>query len=196
MRHSGARDRSTAVVVVGTAVALLLAVAAVVVWAAVRGDAPPSGRTAVPAAAASIAPSARSVGVLPVVESLAVLRDWDRSRAAAWAAGDVAALRALYARGSKAGERDVAMLRRWRGRGLRVRGMSMQLLSVELRARTARRLVLVVTDRLVGAEAVRAGSSATPSGLALPRDRPSTRRLTFMRTSGRWRLASVTPARP
>ncbi|MDN5746054.1 MAG: hypothetical protein L0H31_13140 [Nocardioidaceae bacterium] len=200
MRDSGS-DRSTAAVVIGVAVALVLAVGAVVVWVAVHGDAGVSEGTPKPAPAAAIASSARSVGVLPAVESLVVLREWDRSRAAAWAAGDVAALRDLYRRGSTAGERDVAMLRRWRERGLRVRGMSMQVLSVELRARTARRLVLVVTDRLVGARAVRGGGSATPSGgqpsgLPLPEDRASSRRLTFTRVGGRWLLSAATPTRP
>lgn len=195
MRHSAAQDRSTATVVIGVAVVLAVAVGAVVVWAAMRGEGPERAGTMVPAPAVTIAPSARSVGVLPAVESLAVLRDWDRARAAAWEAGDIATLRALYTRGSAAGTRDVAMLRQWRGRGLRVRGMSMQVLAVELRARAARRLVLVVTDRLVGAEAVRGHPTATPGGLSLPTDRPTTRQLTFVRTEAGWVLDSATPVR-
>jgi hypothetical protein len=125
-----------------------------------------------------------------------VLRDWDRARAAAWSSGDPDVLAGLYVDGSRAGATDVAMLRAWRERGLRVEGMSMQVLAVELRERTERRLVLVVTDRLVGAVAVtwsRDGCCATSStnGVQLPRDQVSTRTLVFRRTGGRWLLASA-----
>jgi hypothetical protein len=120
------------------------------------------------------------------VGSLVVLRDWDRARARAWAEGDLGSLRRLYARGSVAGARDAAMLRRWTERGLRVRGMAMQVVAVALHERTQWRLVLVVTDRLVGAVAVGRGRE-----VALPRDGESTRRLAFRRTGGRWVLASA-----
>lgn len=176
--------------VAGGAVALLIAgavacVAAVVVTTARDGSAPSAGTT--PASAvAVIAPSAARVGLLPAVGSLAVLRDWDRARARAWQSGDTVALQRLYADGSRAGRHDVAMLRRWTDRGWRVEGLRMQVLAVTLRARTARRLVLVVTDRLADAEAVRTGRRTR-----LPNDLPTTRRLEFRRSGGPWRLASV-----
>lgn len=170
-------------VLVGTAVVLLLATG-LVVRAAVHHPPP---RTTGAAPTTSVAPAARDVGVVRAVGSLAVLRDWDRARAAAWEAGDRAALRDLYAPGSAAGRADVAMLRRWTSRGLRVEGMTMQVLSVELRLRTGRRLVLVVTDRLVGAVAVGPGGRRTD----LPRDGTSRRRLEFRRTGGAWRLAAA-----
>ncbi|MBM7520071.1 hypothetical protein [Nocardioides nitrophenolicus] len=129
----------------------------------------------------------------PVVGSLAVLRDWDRARARAWADGDLAGLRALYVRGSPAGSRDVAMLRAWLRRGLRVEDMAMQVLGIELRRRTDRRIVLVVTDRLTGAVGVRSG---TGERLVLPRDGPSTRRLVFVRPGDSWLLASAQDAAP
>lgn len=116
-----------------------------------------------------------------------VLRAWDRARAAAWADGDAAALAELYVRGSTAGEQDVAMLRRWTERGLRVHGMRMQVLRVDVRTRSERRLVLWVTDRLTGAVAVRGSDDTT---WRLPADRADTRRLVFRRTAGSWRLAS------
>lgn len=177
-----------AVVLLGTAVVLLLAVGLVVRTAV---DHPPP-RTTKAAPAAAVAPAARDIGVVRAVGSLAVLRDWDRARAAAWAAGDPAALRDLYAPGSAAGRADVAMLRRWTARGLRVEGMAMQVLAVELRLRTERRLVLVVTDRLVGAVAVGPGGRRT----GLPRDGATRRRLEFRRSAGDWLLASSveTPA--
>ncbi|MBM0126364.1 hypothetical protein [Pimelobacter simplex] len=187
MRFSGPRA-----VLLGTA-AVVLTVVAVVAGLLLRVGAPsPSGTT--PAGPrAVVAPAAGRVGVARAVASLAVLRDWDRSRARAWAEGDVAALRELYVRGSPAGERDVAMLRAWLRRGLRVEGMAMQVLAVELRRRTDRRIVLVVTDRLSGAVGVRPGSGERA---ALPRDGPSTRRLVFARADEAWLLASAQAAEP
>ena len=52
------------------------------------------------------------------------------------------------------------MLRSWVERGLRVRRLTMQVLSVELRVRTDRRIVLDVTDRLADAVAVPVGGGA------------------------------------
>lgn len=169
-------------VLVGTALVLLLALG-LVVRAAVHH--PPSGTTNA-APRTRVAPAAGDVGVVDAVGSLAVLRDWDRARAAAWEAADPAGLAALYAPGSAAGRADVAMLRRWTARGLRVEGMAMQVLAVELRRRTERRLVLVVTDRLVGAVAVGAGGRSD-----LPRDGATRRRLEFRRVGGDWLLASA-----
>ncbi len=187
MRISGPRA-----VLLGIA-AVVLTVVAVVAGLVLRaGDRPPLGApTTGPRAAA--APVAGRVDVARAVGSLAVLRDWDRSRARAWAEGDVRALRALYERGSPVGVRDVAMLRAWLRRGLRVEGMAMQVLAVELRRRTDRRIVLVVTDRLSGAVGVRPRSGER---VALPRDGPSTRRLVFVRPGGAWLLASAQAAEP
>jgi hypothetical protein len=145
----------------------------------------PPGSPGTPGAPAAARPVAEAV-VGPVVSPVAVLAGWDRARSAAWAAGDVAALGRLYVPGSRAGERDQAMLRAWLRRGLRVRGMVMQVLAVELRARTERRMVLLVTDRLAG--------GSVPGAEALPRDGPTTRRLVFRwggGPAGRWRLASA-----
>ncbi|HYF72663.1 MAG TPA: hypothetical protein VD864_07565 [Nocardioides sp.] len=117
-----------------------------------------------------------------------VLHAWDDRRSAAWAAGDVAALRSLYTPGSAAGRADVAMLRAWGARGLRVEGLRMQLLAVETRRRTPDRLVLAVTDRL-------AGGVAMPGRLPLPRDRPSRHVLTLRLAAGEWRVAQAMPVR-
>ncbi|MCL2541310.1 MAG: hypothetical protein FWE71_02485 [Nocardioidaceae bacterium] len=168
-----------------TACAVAVAVAAV--WGGLDAAHDPTARGAPPRPAAVL--DARHVGAMQAVSALAVLRDWDRARASAWAHGDRAALRRLYAAGSTAGRHDVAMLDRWTRRGLRVRGMSMQVLGVRLRARTRHRVVLVVTDRLVGAYAVTRGRR-----VALPRDNASTRRLEFRRVDGRWLMASVRQA--
>jgi hypothetical protein len=122
------------------------------------------------------------------VSALGVLRSWDRARAEAWAAGDRGRLARLYAAGSAAGRTDLAHLDRWSSRGWRVEGMTMQVLGVRLEARSADRLVLVVTDRLTGAVAVGHGRRGVlPSGDA------STRRIEIRRVEGRWVLWSVRP---
>jgi hypothetical protein len=120
------------------------------------------------------------------VAALGVLRTWDIRRAAAWAAGDEAALAALYTDGSAAGRRDRAMLGRYVARGLRVRGMRMQVLAGKVRSRTAGRIVLVVTDRLAHAVAVRRGTR-----VVLPRDRATRRTVVLRRVTGEWRVAQV-----
>jgi hypothetical protein len=66
--------------------------------------------------------------------------------------------------------------------------MAMQVLCVELRVRTERRIVLDVTDRLADAVAVPVGGSGS---VALPRDGLTTRRLAFRSTGGGWVLAAV-----
>ena len=122
--------------------------------------------------------------------ALAVLHRWDRRRAAAWASGDAAALRRLYLPGASAGERDVAALRAWTGRGLRVRRLDMQVLAATVLRRSAGSLVLRVTDRVVGATAVGRGRR-----VLLPEDAASTRVLRLVRRDGRWLVASVRDAR-
>ena len=171
-----------------TLAVLVAAAALVAVAVVVRGGGavrePVAGAGSDPSGPAPIPPH---TSVVAALASLTVLRDWDRDRAAAWRAGDTGALRSLYTEGSEAGARDVAMLRRWCDRGLRVRGMTMQVLDVRLRSRAPRRFVLVVTDRLAGPVAVDRSGRTWP----LPRDGASTRRLDFLRTAGRWRLRSV-----
>lgn len=116
-----------------------------------------------------------------------VLRGWDARRAEAWHAGDRRSLAALYTPGSRAGQRDVAMLGRWAERGRRVTRLVTQVLRLRAVTETGRRLVLLVTDRLAVAEA---GTTV------LPRDGPTTRRIELRRgTDGVWRVASVTAAR-
>ena len=120
---------------------------------------------------------------------LGVLRAWDERRAEAWSRADPAALGALYAAGSVAGRRDVAMLRAWTARGLRVRGMRMQVLALDVVLRHRHRLVLGVTDRLARAHAVGPGVR-----YELPRDAPSSHTVELVRVAGRWQVAAVRAA--
>lgn len=120
----------------------------------------------------------------------AVLHHWDEGRAAAWAAGEPSALRALYVPDSAVGRADVEMLGAWHDRGLRVRGMRMQLLDLDVRRASTARLDLVVTDRLTGAVAVGPGVR-----LPLPQDRVTTRRVVLVRTGDDWRVAQAIAVR-
>lgn len=111
-----------------------------------------------------------------------VLAGWDAERSAAWADGDVRRLASLYTDGSVAGERDVAMLRRWVDRGRVVTGLRMQVLSLREVSRTADRWVLAVVDRVVGAES---------DGVPLPTDEPSAHTLVLRQVAGEWLVSAV-----
>lgn len=115
----------------------------------------------------------------PEVVAASVVHDWDDRRAAAWTAGDMAALRALYVPGSAAGRADARLLRVWRHEGRRPERLEMQLQCVAVRRAERRGLVVVVTDRVVGVGA----------------DRPSTWRLRLVVRGGEWRMVQVSPAR-
>ncbi len=115
-----------------------------------------------------------------------ILTAWDERRAAAWAESDAEALASLYVAGSRTGRADVRLLRDYRDRGLRVEGLTTQVLALEVVERSAARLVLVVTDRVVGGEAV---GGALP--IALPADRASSRRIVLVREGREWFVAEA-----
>lgn len=166
-----------------TLLALLALSAAVTAGAVLLGLAlatPPGGGTAVSPRPVAATPRE------PARDPLTVLHAWDVRRARAWARGDRGALRDLYVPGSVAGRRDVAMLAAWEERGMRVRGMRMQVLAAEVREATADRVRLVVTDRLASAVAVGRGTR-----VVLPRDAASTRTVLLRRWAGEWRVAEV-----
>ena len=165
-----------------TAVACALVVATLVVVVA-RPDPAPRPRLASPESSVASSPSAPQ----PARSGpAAVLAAWDERRSAAWAEGDAGALERLYADGSGAGAADVRLLRDYGRRGLRVEGMTTQVLGLRVAARSPGRLELVVTDRVVGAEAVGSGAP-----VSLPVDRPSTRRVVLVREGARWVVAEV-----
>jgi hypothetical protein len=125
------------------------------------------------------------------VPELAVLRRWDERRARAYAAGDLAGLRRLYVPGSTAGTADARLLRSYRQRDLRVVGMRMQVLAVDVTRQARTFLRIRVTDRL--ADAVAVGHRRR---LTLPVDRASTHVVTLRRGPGHgWRMVSVLDGR-
>lgn len=154
--------------VVGVVVALLCLVLTGVVWWQAEPEAPAPGEEKSPLTPAQ------------------VLREWDTSRSAAWAAGDVEGLRGLYANGSAVGRRDVKMLHSYVARGLVVEGLTTQLLTVEEVDLDDDRWILEVTDRVHSGTVVGEGVRR-----ALPQDRPSRRRLTLVRRGADWRVAQV-----
>ena len=173
--------------------ALLVAVFAVGTLAVVAGSLwqalGPAGPAPASAPAATV-PVARTAATVPerAAPERRVLTRWDARRASAWARGSVPDLRALYLPGSAAGRADVAALERYAARGLQVEGMRMQVLAWSVVATGPRRVVLRVTDRLVGGVAVR------PDGTVLARlpvDRPSERTLALVSRGGRWVMATV-----
>ncbi|NYE38675.1 hypothetical protein F4692_003825 [Nocardioides cavernae] len=161
-----------------TAVACALVVATVVVTLARPGPMPPD----------PVLPD--EVGAVGRSSPAAVLAAWDARRARAWAEADVRGLARLYVEGSRAGRADVRLLRHYRERGLRVEGLTTQVLALEVVERGPRRLELVVTDRVVGGEAV-GGATA----VALPGDRASTREVVLVRgAGGAWQVVEAREA--
>jgi hypothetical protein len=115
-----------------------------------------------------------------------VLADWDERRARAWASGDVDGLRSLYVDGSRTGRADARMLASYVDRGLTVRGLRTQVLTLEVLDASHERVEVRVTDRVSGAAAMD-GETAIP----LPADRPSTRRVLLRLVGEEWLVDEV-----
>lgn len=161
---------------------ILAALGVGLVWWLIPKDAPST-----PPSAPSGAQDAPASPVRAQAHALAVLRQWDDQRAAAYAAGNLAALKSLYEPGSPAGRRDLTVLRTYRERGLRVEQMETQVLELRVLSATDDRLELVVTDRLSRAIAVGEAGS-----WRLPRDAASSQRVVFVRREGEWVVTRVT----
>lgn len=142
----------------------------------------PSGSSAVSVSAAASSPGDRAA----VGDALVVLHRWDRARAQAWRRVDERELRSLYVAGSGAGRSDVRMLRAWTSRGLVVRRLRVQVFGVRMLRHSSGRLSLRVLDRVAG------GVVEGEAGRwALPSTSPALRRIDFVLTAGKWRVASV-----
>jgi hypothetical protein len=162
---------------VGAAIVAMLSAAGVTWWVAPAVEPHVVGRT-------QPSPVAATPATGPVVRAAAVLRAWDRARAAAWQGGSVGALRRLYV--GDAGASDVRLLESYVERGLHVRDLRVQVLAVEVMERRPGEWRLSVTDRLA------AGTAVGPSvRKRLPRDRATRRTLSLVRHQGAWRMAAV-----
>lgn len=120
--------------------------------------------------------------------ALEVLRDWDADRARAYEHGDVGALARLYEPGSRLRRSDIGVLKAYARRGLRVHGMSTQVLDVAVDSFDAVSLSVRVTDRLTHAWA----STKSGAEVVLPVAEPARRRLRFVKRDEQWLLATAT----
>ena len=97
-------------------------------------------------------------------------------------------MRALYVAGSAAGRVDAALLRRYVGRGLAVRGMQRQVLRVRVDRVRDDRVRLTLTDRLASSYAVGLGGGRS---VRLPAGPAAEHVLDLRRVDGSWRMAAV-----
>jgi len=148
------------VAVVGGAVGM--AAVTGMAWAGVGGTEQPAGLAA---AATTRAPSPTAEPPAPAepvpatgrwAETLAGL---DLARSDAFAAGDPAGLRAVYAAGSPALARDTRVLRRLADAGLRAEGLRLTTTTVHPVGRSAGRVRLAVTDLMPAYRLVDAGGT-------------------------------------
>lgn len=117
------------------------------------------------------------------------LAELDEVRAQAFAEGRPQLLSQVYVRGSGARVTDAATIADYERRGGRVVGAELRVLSCEVLAESSRRVRLDVVDRLGPARIVWDDDAST----ALPRDEPSRRVVTLVRTAGGWRIETVSP---
>jgi hypothetical protein len=129
---------------------------------------------------------APSPAVPDVRQALAVLHAWDARRAAAWAAGDEGAVRALYVPRSRAAATDTALLRAYAARGLVVTRIDVQVFGARVLAGGPGHLQLAVLDRVAGGE-VRSGDRTAP----LAPTEPVRRVVVLRRDTGAWRVVSL-----
>jgi hypothetical protein len=115
-----------------------------------------------------------------------VLGGLDAVRTEAFVTGDVSLLSHVYA-DDRVAKADVAMLRSYRERGLRLEGMAMLRESCRVTDRSPGRVVLDVVDRL-GPTAARTGDGKR---LELPTDRPTRRTVVMHEIDDAWRIAEV-----
>jgi len=113
----------------------------------------------------------------------------DEVRAEAFATADAGLLDRVYARGSRAAAADARTIASYRGRGGRILAADLRVISCRVRSASASRARLDVIDRLGEARVVWADGSVSE----LPRDEPSRRLITLVRTNEGWRIAGVSP---
>ena len=129
----------------------------------------------------------RAVSPAPEDEWATRLTQLDAVRAEAFATTDPGALDGVDVRGSRALRTDAATIADYRKHGGRVVGAELRVISCRVLAESVSRARLDVVDRLGPARIVWADGSATD----LPRDEPSRRVITLVRTTEGWRIAGV-----
>lgn len=136
-------------------------------------------------------PTAAAAAAAAVKEATQILRLWDEARARAWATGDQKALEALYVPDSAAAAVDVAMLRRWLDRGLRVTGVERTISSLEVLERSEQKLRLAFLEQTGLAEYVGEGVEGAVADPEMTPGASRPRVVELRETEGTWRMASV-----
>jgi hypothetical protein len=185
-----------AVAVVGAGVALTLAAVTGIAWAGadevptaagIGGSAStsPSHATARPATTPAMTPVPAPSAATGWASTLSAL---DQARSAAFARGDSAGLRAVYAPGAPALHRDQQILARLTGTRLRAEGLRLTATSVAMADRSGGRVRLAVTDVMPPYRLVDAGG-------AVVAERPGrgarSWTVVLARAGGRWLVYDV-----
>jgi len=128
----------------------------------------------------------RAVSPAPDNQWATTLVALDRTRAEAFATADPGLLERVYVPGTGAARADAAAIGAYARRDGRVLGAELRILSCHVVEATGDRVRLDVVDRL-GPARVEWGDGTSTT---LPRDEPSRRVLTLVRTADGWRIAS------
>ena len=167
--------------------ALVPWVVGAIVWAVVQAAPAPSPAD----------PAARAIGSAqlpaPAIQARAAGTDWhavldrlDRRRERAYAAADPALLRAVYVSGSPVLRHDLATLRAYSERGVRLTGVQLRTLDVTPLDRSGHCVRLSVVDQLD-----RPTAHGDGGAVRLPRDRATARVIVLRDAADGWRIAAV-----
>jgi hypothetical protein len=163
------------------------------VWAVVQADS--ASDPPVPASE----PGVRAIGSadgqsrVPARPVRAAQPDWsaildrlDRRRESAYAANDPASLRAVYVADSPVLRHDLAMLEAYAERGVRLTGVRLRALDIQLLVQSGPYVRLRVVDRLD-----RPTAHGADGSVRLPRDRATPRVIVLRDVADGWRIAAV-----
>jgi hypothetical protein len=131
----------------------------------------------------------RAVSPTPEDEWATRLGQLDEVRAEAFATTDPGLLGRVYVRASRALAVDAATIADYRERGGRVVGAELRVISCRVMTASSTAARLDVVDRLGPARIEWGDGSAT----ILPRDEPSRRVITLVRTADGWRISGISP---
>ena len=131
--------------------------------------------------------AARGLSSAPDDEWATRLAELDRARGSAFAAADPDLLDDVYVAGSSGHRADAATIEAYAHRGGRVVGADLRVLSCRIVRATRDRAQLDVVDQLAPSTVVWDDGTS----LTLPRDRPSRRAITVVRTDDGWRIATA-----
>jgi hypothetical protein len=182
---------------------VLTAVCIAVTAGALSGHGPGAGATLPPTPAAptppiTLTPAATSPSDSPLTHDVGRQRQWrdvvrglSARRVTAFTTGDVAMLRSVYAPHSRAGRRDLALLRSMLGRGQQVAHLQVRVGDVAVRSRQGTRRVRLLVSDVVSAYVLRGRDGDLVD--RHPRVR-GTWAMTLVETSAGWRVGSVARA--